>query len=182
MLYKRVALTLRRLLLSECCRVHLVTLIEDFDYCSYCFASFDRRKVSREIWIVAIIVSICLQYCRQEFCRFCGFSTVEFDFQRVIDRRDCVWSSWINVWSWNTIDACSSVDLLDIQRHTVASTSTTIVDGFGQNYNLSRSVLVFIHFILYYAIRQPKKHKNSKYIHLRLVHLYTHSTHIICKN
>jgi len=37
-------------------------------------------------------------------------------------------------------------------------------------------------FILYYAIKQQKKHKNSKYINLKLVHLYTHSTHIICKN
>ena len=45
------------------------------------------------------------------------------------------------------------------------------------------SVLVFHYsFILYYAIRQQKKHKNSKYINLKLVHLYTHSTHIICKN
>jgi len=36
----------------------------------------------------------------------------------------------------------------------------------------------FIHsFILYYAIRQPKNIKNSKYINLRLVHLYTLHTH-----
>ena len=35
--------------------------------------------------------------------------------------------------------------------------------------------------ILHYAIRQQKKHKNSKYMNLKLVHLYTHSTHIICK-
>jgi len=37
----------------------------------------------------------------------------------------------------------------------------------------------FIHFLLRH--KATKKHKNSKYINLKLVHLYTPSTHIICK-
>ena len=40
-----------------------------------------------------------------------------------IDGRDCVSLPWITVWCWSTIAACTSVDLLDVQRWIVSLTS-----------------------------------------------------------